>query len=181
MSTVLLLVLAVGVAFAVAVSIRVHSELDSALGELSKLGAKVAASEADLSTLIRRVETIRMELAEGDRLLPSPAAAEAEALRADPRVYVQRVPDQPNDRVILSNRSAAVARHLILQLSCPGGVTPFLPEFAERNFPVDILQQGVPYIVLASFRGRCWPPVDARLEWRDPDGSLQVREFPLHW
>jgi len=179
MNTLVLLVLALAVAFAVVVALRSYSEVDELQREIKKIQAKLSGAEADLSILQRRLETVRMDLAESDR--PRLETPREEPTRADPRVYVQRVPDQPHDRVILSNRSAAIARDLTLDITCPGGVTPFLPEFADKNFPVDMLEQGVPYIVLASFRGQCWPPVDARLSWRDVDGLAQVREFKLYW
>lgn len=182
MSTFALFLVALGSAFAVVLAIRAHGDVDEVLRELRQVKAKLATTEADLSTLRRRLETLRLEWAETEHFDPKPDDdVRAPELRADPRVYVQRVPDQPHDRVILSNRSSAAAHDLTLELDCPDGVTPFLPEFAEGNFPVEVLQQGVPYIVLASFRDRCRPPVDARLEWRDPDGRRQVREFPLRW
>lgn len=181
MSSLALLVVALAAAFAVALVLRNQGEVDELLRQLKMVQAKLAATEADLSTLQRRLETTRMELSALQPESPAPRPRPTNGTGADPRVYVQRVPDQPHDRVILSNRSAVTARDLTLDLRGPGGVTPFLPEFAERNFPVEMLQQGVPYIVLASFRGQCWPPLDARLEWRDPDGSRQVRAFKLNF
>lgn len=181
MSALTILLLAICSAFAAVVAIRANGDVDQALRELRSVQAKLSATEADLSTTQRRLETVQLHLAETDRRGASQPVRPPNAASADPRVYVQRVPDQPHDRVILSNRSEVTAHDLRLDLTCPGGVTPFLPEFVGSNFPVEMLQQGVPYIVLASFRGQCWPPVDARLEWRDPDGSHQVREFPLHW
>lgn len=182
MSTLALFLVALGAAFAVVLAVRAHSELEETLRELGKINAKLSATEMDLSTLTARMNAVQEDPTMPDHP-PSPALLEVspETRHADPRVYVQRVPDQPHDRVILSNRSPVAAHDLTLELTGHDGETPFLPEFVDQNFPVDILQRGVPYIVLASFRESFLPPLDARLVWRDPDGTRQVREFPLRW
>jgi hypothetical protein len=181
MTTFTLFAVALAAALAVALALRGHADLEHVFKDLSGLTAKLAVHEADLSTLRRRVSAVHDdpwsgERASSERSPPAPAAAQA-----DPRVYVQLVPDQPHDRVILSNRTDVVARDVVLRLEGRGGISPFLPEFQDRNFPVDELQQGVPYIVLASFREGWGSEAEARLEWRDPDGTPQVREFPLRW
>jgi hypothetical protein len=182
MSAATLLVALLAAAFAAVLALRSHSEAEGAIQQLSKVDARLSSLESDLSTMRPRPETVPWGVGRTKRSEPAGTGAPPSGIPgADPRVYVQRVEDQPHDRVILSNRSSGSARNLSLQLTGPGGATPFLPEFADQNFPVEILRQGFPYIVLASFRGQCGPPLDARLEWQDPDGSRKVREFPLSW
>jgi len=181
MSTFVLFSIALAAAFAVAVALRSNAEVEALLKDVRRLTTKLDSAEADLSTLRQRLDDAQdavQEPAAPRHGLPGSANGTAQA---DPRVYVQLVPDQPHDRVILSNRSGVAARNVSLRLQFDSGQTPFLDEFGDTNFPVPVLQQGVPYIVLADFRTGCDGPVPARLEWRDPDGTPQVREFPLRW
>jgi hypothetical protein len=181
MSTFVLFSIALAAAFAVAVALRSNAEVEVLLKDVRRLTTKLDSAEADLSTLRQRLHNVEGGASELEAVGPGHTVPSNGSDHADPRVYVQLVPDQPHDRVILSNRSGVAAQNVSLHLEFDSGRTPFLPEFGDTNFPVPLLQQGVPYIVLADFRAGCDGPVPARLEWRDPDGTTQVREFPLRW
>ena len=177
MSTFILFLVVLAAAFAIAVALRTHADVEDAMSKVRRLSQQMDMLGRDLSTLEKRLGGPVPE-----SVPPSTNGRDASsAPEADPRVYVQLVPDQPHDRVILSNRSSVPAQNLTLHLAFPDGASPFLPEFTGASFPVPELRQGVPYIVLASFRNGHGPPLDARLEWRDPGGRIRVREFPLRW